>query len=128
MKLGASVKGRAIIIDGLSVDDQVIIRGNELLKDGSSIKLAGKPSEKPKKAPEIKGDKWLLKWQGRNGERTGDLTVGKKVSFFNGEKIDIELKDNKLKFEAPLILPFGTIMLILKKKFHPIKSTNTADA
>ena len=99
VKLGGSVGERAIITDGLSVDDQVIIRGNELLKDGSSVKLAGKPLEKPKKAPEIKGDKWLLKWQGRNGERTGDLTVGKKVSFFNGEKIDLELKDNKLKFE-----------------------------
>ena len=62
VKLGGSVGERAIITDGLSVDDQVIIRGNELLKDGSSVKLAGKPSEKPKKIPEIKGDKWLLKW------------------------------------------------------------------
>ena len=50
VKLGGSVGERAIITDGLSVDDQVIIRGNELLKDGSSVKLAGKPSEKPKKA------------------------------------------------------------------------------
>ena len=49
IKLGGSVGERAIITDGLSVDDQVIIRGNELLKDGSSVKLAGKPSEKPKK-------------------------------------------------------------------------------
>ena len=81
IKLGGSVGERAIITDGLSVDDQVIIRGNELLKDGSSVKLAGKPSEKPKKAAEIKGDKWLLKWQGRNGEQTGDLIIGKKFHF-----------------------------------------------
>ena len=34
----------------------------------------------------------VIKVVSRNGERTGDLTVGKKVSFFNGEKIDLELK------------------------------------
>ena len=66
-----------------------------------------------------------MKWQGRNGERTGDLTVGKKVSFFNGEKIDLELKDNKLKFEAPLVLPFGTIMLNFEGKISSNKVDGT---
>tara|TARA_Y200000002_G_scaffold59170_1_gene44608 strand:- start:101 stop:1657 length:1557 start_codon:yes stop_codon:yes gene_type:complete len=111
VKLGGSVGNKVIIISGISTNDKVIVRGNELLKDGSSVKLAGKPSDSSKKPSGIKGDKWVLKWQGRGGERSGELILGKKVSTFNGEKTDVETDGKKLKFETPLVLPFGTITL-----------------
>ena len=41
VKLGGSVGNKVIIISGISTNDKVIVRGNELLKDGSSVKLAG---------------------------------------------------------------------------------------
>ena len=109
VKLGSSVGNKVIILSGITTDDDVIVRGNELLKDGSAVKLAGgAPSNSKKK---IKGDQWTLKWQGRGGERSGVLVIGKKVSTFNGEKTDVKVQGNNVKFESPLILPFGTITL-----------------
>ena len=120
VKLGGSVGNKVIIISGIYTNDKVIVRGNELLKDGSSVKLARKPSDSSKKPSGIKGDKWVLKWQGRGGERSGELILGKKVSTFNGEKTDVETDGKKLKFETPLVLPFGTITL----KFNGDISSN----
>ena len=111
VKLGGSVGDRVIILSGITIEDDVIVRGNELLKDGSKVKLAGAPPSKSKKNKEVKGEYWTLKWQGRGGERSGELVIGKKASTFNGEKTDVTIQDNKLKFEAPLVLPFGTITL-----------------
>ena len=111
VKLGGSVGDRVIILSGITIEDDVIVRGNELLKDGSKVKLAGAPPSKSKKNKEVKGEYWTLKWQGRGGERSGELVIGQKASTFNGEKTDVTIQDNKLKFEAPLVLPFGTITL-----------------
>ena len=123
VKLGGSVGNKVIILDGISVDDDVIVRGNELLKDGAAVKLAGGAPSTSKISQKVKGDKWILKWQGRGGERSGELVIGKKSSTFNGEKTDVTIQDNKLGFEAPLVLPFGTITL----KFNGVIAANNIE-
>jgi hypothetical protein len=75
------------------------------------VKIAGKPSGDSKVANKVKGDKWTLKWEGRRGEQTGELIIGKKASFYNGEKIEVIAEENKIIFETPLVLPFGTVTL-----------------
>ena len=120
VKLGGSVGNRVIILKGVTLEDKIIVRGNELLKDGSSVKIAGKPSGDSKVANKVKGDKWTLKWKGRRGEQTGELIIGKKASFYNGEKVEVNAEDNKIIFETPLVLPFGTITL----SFDGIVSSN----
>ena len=120
VKLGGSVGNRVIILRGVTLEDKIIVRGNELLKDGSSVKIAGKPSGDSKVANKVKGDKWTLKWEGRRGEQTGELIIGKKASFYNGEKVEVNAEDNKIIFETPLVLPFGTITL----SFDGIVSSN----
>ena len=111
VKLGSSVGNRVIILKGVTLEDKIIVRGNELLKDGSSVKIAGKPSSNSKDTKKVKGDKWALKWEGRRGEQTGELIIGKKASFYNGEKVEVITEDNKIIFETPLVLPFGTVTL-----------------
>ena len=111
VKLGSSVGNRVVILKGVTLEDKIIVRGNELLKDGSSVKIAGKPSSNSKDTKKVKGDKWALKWEGRRGEQTGELIIGKKASFYNGEKVEVITEDNKIIFETPLVLPFGTVTL-----------------
>ena len=101
---------KVIILSGISEEDEIIVRGNELLKDGSSVKIAGQKPKK-QKSKSISGEKWLLTWQSRRGEQTGTLIIGKENSTFNEEKVEVKITDNKLVFEAPIVLPFGTITL-----------------
>ena len=102
---------KTIILRGISENDEVIVRGNELLKDGSSVKIAGAPSKKKKPSKAIEGDKWVLKWQSSRGEQTGDLLVGKQKSTFNDTPVEVKISDKKMIFDAPIVLPFGTITL-----------------
>ena len=111
VKLGGSVIDRVIVLNGISLEDLIIVRGNELLKDGSLVKVAGKVSKVVKDSKKINGDKWTLKWQGRRGEQSGELIIGKEFSTFNGDKVEVNLIEDKMVFEAPLVLPFGTIQL-----------------
>ena len=110
IKLGGSVGDKVIILSGISEEDEIIVRGNELLKDGSSVKIAGQKPKK-QKSKSISGEKWLLTWQSRRGEQTGTLIIGKENSTFNEEKVEVKITDNTLVFEAPIVLPFGTITL-----------------
>ena len=111
VKLGGAVGEKTIILRGISENDEVIVRGNELLKDGSSVKIAGAPSKKKKPSKAIEGDKWVLKWQSSRGEQTGDLLVGKQKSTFNDTPVEVKISDKKMIFDAPIVLPFGTITL-----------------
>ena len=116
LKLGGSFEDKIIVIDGLENSDLVVTRGNELLKDGDKVKIAGQSSGgKPKKV-KIEGEKWILEWQGRQGKQSGTLIIGKDKSYFNDQETKVSKQDNNISFVTSLTLPFATLELLFEGK------------
>ena len=116
LKLGGSYEDKIIVLDGLEKSDLVVTRGNELLKDGDKVKIAGKARGAETKKVKIKGEKWILEWQGRQGKQSGTLLIGKDKSYFNDQEIKVTRKDNNVSFVTSLTLPFATLELLFEGK------------
>ncbi len=116
LKLGGSYEDKIIVLDGLEKSDLVVTRGNELLKDGDKVKIAGKSRGAETKKVKIQGEKWILEWQGRQGKQSGTLLIGKDKSYFNDQEIKVTRKDNNVSFVTSLTLPFATLELLFEGK------------
>ena len=116
LKLGGSYEDKMIVLEGLNKSDLVVTRGNELLKDGDKVKIADKANTKSKER-KIKGEEWVLEWEGRRGTQTGKLILGDKKSFFNEDEVSINKDGKNISFKAPLVLPFGTLELLFEGEF-----------
>ena len=128
VRLGGTFEDKVIIQTGLAVGERVIIKGNEGLTDGMSVK-EGKPPTRKKPnmdeettnvaraeeelQTELADDavKWLLEWKTRRGDSSGELTLSSKANLFDGEPIRVQKTDNKIAFDAELVLPFGILTL-----------------
>ncbi|MDB2389893.1 hypothetical protein N9X12_01535 [Alphaproteobacteria bacterium] len=112
IKLGNAVADSFIVLSGLDAGQEVIIRGNEQLSDGKSVKKSGgKPSDKSSEISKPNGDAWALKWMSPRGESTGNLIIGIEKSFFDGEEVKIVKAGESINFIAKKQLPFGVIDL-----------------
>jgi hypothetical protein len=112
IKLGSAVADSFIVLSGLDAGQEVIIRGNEQLSDGKTVKKPGdKSSGRPGAKAKPKGDAWTLKWMSPRGESTGALVLGKDKSFFDGDEVKVVKVGNDIYFIAKKSLPFGVIDL-----------------
>ena len=126
LKLGGSYEDKMIVLEGLNKSDLVVTRGNELLKDGDKVKISDKPNTKSTER-KIKGEEWVLEWEGRRGTQTGTLILGDKKSYFNEDEVSINKDGKNISFKAPLVLPFGTLELLFEGIFlgETLKGTLT---
>jgi len=107
VRLGNAFDDSFVVLSGLTPGEQVITRGNEGLVDGKKIKI-GDPGKRPA-GP--KGEKWTLTWTTRRGPAEADLVLGKDVSLFNDEKIEVTRAGNDIAFVGKLVLPFAVLEL-----------------
>ena len=128
VRLGGTVDDMVIIQTGLSAGERVIIKGNEGLTDGAAIKEGSPPkrnvpnaeadaSEAQQSAPELQTEladdavKWLLEWETRRGASSAELTLSSKANLYDGEPILVTKSDDKVAFDAEVVLPFGILTL-----------------
>ena len=137
VRLGSSVGDNIIIQSGIEAGERVIIRGNEGLNDGASVR-EGRP---PKRAiPSSDGEEtasaevaeipteladdaksWKLVWQTRRGETEAEVILSSGATLYNGEPVAVVRDGANVAFAGELVLPFGIVTL-------DFKLTETADS
>ena len=109
ISLGEAFGDSFVVLKGLEVGAEVIIRGNEALSDGKKIKIGGAPAgAKPKG---LAGEAWTLNWTTSRGPASADLLLGKEKSLFNDEEITVVRAGDSINFIGKLFLPFGVLDL-----------------
>lgn len=109
IRLGEAFDDRFVVLKGLEVGAEVIIRGNEALSDGKKIKIGGAPAGAKPKGPA--GEAWTLNWTTSRGPASADLLLGKEKSLFNDEEITVVRAGDSINFIGKLFLPFGVLDL-----------------
>jgi len=114
VEIGGISQGRVTVLSGISAGDMVVVKGNEDLSDGDSLRAsgAGKAAETPQAAkPGDDAVTWTLRWQARRGEQTAELVLSEAVNLYNGQPIEVVKEAGRLKFTGELTLPFGIVEL-----------------
>ncbi len=109
IRLGEAFGDSFVVLQGLEVGAEVIIRGNEGLSDGKKIKIGGAPAGAKPKGPA--GEVWTLNWTTSRGPASADLLLGKEKSLFNDEEITVVRAGDSINFIGKLFLPFGVLDL-----------------
>ncbi len=109
IRLGEAFGDSFVVLQGLEVGAEVIIRGNEALSDGKKIKIGGAPAGAKPKGPA--GEAWTLNWTTSRGPASADLLLGKEKSLFNDEEITVVRAGDSINFIGKLFLPFGVLDL-----------------
>ncbi len=109
IRLGEAFGDSFVVLQGLKVGAEVIIRGNEALSDGKKIEIGGAPAGAKPKGPA--GEAWTLNWTTSRGPASADLLLGKEKSLFNDEEITVVRAGNSINFIGKLFLPFGVLDL-----------------
>ena len=127
VRLGGTVDDMVIVTSGLAAGERVVIKGNEGLSDGASVKEgtppkrnvpSGEASEEtaPQQAvleTELADDAvvYLLEWKTRRGDSSAELTLSSKANLYDGEPIAVTKTNDKVVFDAEVVLPFGILTL-----------------
>lgn len=115
VEIGSSRDGRIAILSGLAAGEQVVVKGNEGLTDGASLKgnnaqaRADKPAAPAKPGPDA--ETWVLSWQTRRGEQTAELVLSQAVDLFNKMPVEVKKNGQNIEFTGELTLPFGIVEL-----------------
>ena len=114
VEIGGTSQGRVMVLTGITAGEMVVVKGNEGLADGDSLRTTKGADSQKKAAPKTPGDdavKWALNWQTRRGEQTAELILSKAVNLYNGQPIEVVQEADRLKFTGELTLPFGIVEL-----------------
>lgn len=113
--IGGTSSGRIIVLGGVDVGEQVVIKGNEGLSDGQALRQGGgnKPAQANKAPPKPDADaeNWALSWQTRRGESTAQLVLSQTANLYNGEPIQVSREGAGVQFSGEATLPFGIVEL-----------------
>ena len=115
VEIGSTSQGRVMVLNGIESGEMVVVKGNEGLTDGDSLRAPKGGSKQPQQAapktPSADAVKWALNWQTRRGEQTAELVLSQAVNLYNGQPIEVTNEAGRLKFTGELTLPFGIVEL-----------------
>ena len=126
--LGSAVGDKMIILSGISANERVIVRGNEGLSDGDTVREGKAPArrvpsgdaaqaedaDQPAEIPtELADDatRWKLVWETRRGTQEAIMVLSSEASLYNDTPVLVTRDGDKVQFAAELVLPFGILTL-----------------
>ena len=126
--LGSAVADKMIILSGIAANERVIVRGNEGLNDGDTVREGKAPArrvpsgdaaqaedaDQPAEIPtELADDatRWKLVWETRRGTQEAIMVLSSQASLYNDTPVLVTRDGDKVQFAAELVLPFGILTL-----------------
>ena len=126
--LGSAIADKMIILSGIAANERVIVRGNEGLNDGDTVREGKAPArrvpsgdaaqaedaDQPAEIPtELADDatRWKLVWETRRGTQEAIMVLSSQASLYNDTPVLVTRDGDKVQFAAELVLPFGILTL-----------------